>query len=153
MKKAEIKVGGVYIAKVSGKLTTVRVDAIQTVTKQSRNYLGNATYKDSTAYDVTNLRTGRTTTFRSAAKFRSEAKSGDGFKMPGNGRKLKLDDEAPNPYIIDYPAMSGDPPEGPPAAGENEHAPSEPQAEQAGYAVVECFDKDDLYARFPMNEI
>ena len=80
MRKSEIAVGNTYIAKVSGKLTTVRVD---------------------------------------------EAKSGEGFKMPGTGRRLKLDDEAPNPYITDYPAMPGDPSEGPPVAGEDEPVPSE----------------------------
>lgn len=60
MKKAEIKVGGHYTAKVSGKLTTVRVDKID------------ATAMD--PYRVTNLATGRKVAFRSAMKFRSEAK-------------------------------------------------------------------------------
>lgn len=75
MRKSEIETGGIYIAKVSGKITRVRVDAIRTVTKQSRNYLGNTTYKDSTVYDVTNLTTGRKTSFRSATKFRGKAKT------------------------------------------------------------------------------
>lgn len=74
MRKAEIETGGVYIARVSNKITRVRVDAIRTVTKQSRNYLGNTTYKDSTVYEVTNLATGRQITFRSATKFRGKAK-------------------------------------------------------------------------------
>ena len=66
MKKAEIKVGGVYSAKVSGKLTTVRVDSISEVS-------GYVSLKGSTLrYNVTNLTTGRKTTCRSAAKFRSE---------------------------------------------------------------------------------
>lgn len=56
MKKNEIKVGGHYRAKVNGQLVTVRVDKI---------YEGGF-------YDVTNLATGRKTTFRSAAKFRRE---------------------------------------------------------------------------------
>ena len=62
MKANEIKVGGVYVAKVNGKLTRVRVDAI----RAACDYKGKA----STRYDVTNLATGRRTTFRSAAKFR-----------------------------------------------------------------------------------
>ncbi len=70
MKKSEIQVGGVYIAKVSGKLTSVRVDMI----RQNKGY-GGGRYpnKGSVHYDVTNLATGRKTTFRSAAKFRSPA--------------------------------------------------------------------------------
>lgn len=68
MKTNEIKVGGVYVAKVSGKLTNVRVDAIRT--RQS-GY--GSTARDQTVYDVTNLATGRKTTFRSAAKFRRVA--------------------------------------------------------------------------------
>lgn len=64
MKKDEIKIGGVYVAKVSGKLTKVRVDAIRA---------GNEYQPRETLYDVTNLTTGRTTIFRNAAKFRSQA--------------------------------------------------------------------------------
>lgn len=73
MKKSEIKVGGLYLAKVSGQLTTVRVDAIR-----ERERAGSLTDKNGrikpgiTVYDVTNLRTGRKTMFRSAAKFRCE---------------------------------------------------------------------------------
>ena len=69
MKKAEIRVGGHYRAKVSGTITTVRVDTI----RERAGYSG----KNQTVYDVTNLKTGRKTTFRSAAKFRSERKSLD----------------------------------------------------------------------------
>lgn len=71
MKKGEIKVGGLYLVKVSGQLTTVRVDAIRGIGSRlnaTRNYLS------TTRYDVTNLRTGRLTTFRSAAKFRCEVR-------------------------------------------------------------------------------
>ena len=62
--KSEIKVGGHYTAKVSNKIVTVRVDSI----RERDGYK-----KMETVYNVTNLTTGRTTTFRSAAKFRSEA--------------------------------------------------------------------------------
>lgn len=58
MKAAEIKVGGLYVAKVNNQLTTVMVDSI------SESYDGKA------RYNVTNTKTGRSTTFRSAAKFR-----------------------------------------------------------------------------------
>jgi len=67
MKKSEIRVGGEYAAKVAGNLTTVRVDRIE---DYDSNYFG----KSGTCYHVTNLRTGRKTTFRSAAKFRCEVK-------------------------------------------------------------------------------
>lgn len=66
MKKSEIVVGGHYLAKVSGTITTVRVDAI----RETRGY---GSRRDGTAYDVTNLRTGRKTVFSSAAKFRGPA--------------------------------------------------------------------------------
>ena len=62
MKKNEIVVGGLYRAKVSNKIVTVRVDMIRQRTGFND--------RDSTVYDVTNLVTGRETTFRSAAKFR-----------------------------------------------------------------------------------
>lgn len=63
MKKNEIKVGGLYTARVGGRYATVRVDAIRDQSGWQR---------DCTVYDVTNLDTGRKTTFRSAAKFRNE---------------------------------------------------------------------------------
>jgi hypothetical protein len=65
MKASQIKVGGKYIAKVSGKLTTVRVDSI----RETGDWKG----RTQTRYDVTNLETGRRTTFRSASKLRSQA--------------------------------------------------------------------------------
>lgn len=63
----QIKVGGLYRAKVSGNLTIVRVDGIRETRKYRSGKLA-----DTVVYDVTNTRTGRTTTFSSAAKFRSE---------------------------------------------------------------------------------
>lgn len=66
MRKSEIKVGGIYWAKVNGKVTKVKVDDIR------ESDTGDGQGKYWTAYDVTNLSTGRKTTFRSAAKFRSE---------------------------------------------------------------------------------
>lgn len=67
MKKNEIKVGGHYRAKVNGKMVTVRVDAIRAALSRL-----SGAGKEGTYYDVTNLATGRKTTFRSAAKFRVE---------------------------------------------------------------------------------
>jgi len=68
MLKAQIKVGGYYSARVSGNFVTVRVDRIE----ERTNYSGRA----ETHYFVTNLKTGRSgLRFRSAAKFRGEAKS------------------------------------------------------------------------------
>lgn len=73
MKQSEIKVGGTYVAKVSNKLTTVRVDAIR---EEVDRYRGGNVIGTQTIYDVTNLKTGRHTTFRSAAKFRKPATIG-----------------------------------------------------------------------------
>ena len=66
MKKSEIRVGGKYLAKVDGSVVTVRVNSIRE---------GNIVNPDGITYDVTNLKTGRSTTFRSAAKFRAEVKA------------------------------------------------------------------------------
>ena len=72
MKKDQIKVGGLYTARISGKFVTVRVDAIRE--RLDPRGMG---YAQVTVYDVTNLSTGRKTTFRSAAKFRAEVKPQD----------------------------------------------------------------------------
>ena len=72
MKKNEIKVGGVYTAKVSGKLTTVMVTAIR---KRMSGYGPRA--REVTVFDVTNLSTGRKITFASAMKFRAVARRED----------------------------------------------------------------------------
>ncbi len=69
MKASEIKVGGLYEAKISDRVVTVRVDAIRKRGTASR--VG----REVTVYDVTNLTTGRKTTFRSAAKFRGVVKA------------------------------------------------------------------------------
>ena len=70
MKAKDIVLGGKYVAKVSGKLTTVRVDAIREVSHYAGTSYGSASkYREQTVYDVTNLTTGRKTVFRSAAKF------------------------------------------------------------------------------------
>lgn len=76
MKKSDIHVSGFYTAKIFGRLVTVRVDAIRE--EQAIGYTGNRHGKPKprlSVYDVTNLHTGRKTTFRSAATFRSEATS------------------------------------------------------------------------------
>jgi len=71
MKANEIEKGGKYVAKVSGVLTTVRVDEIREVSWSRMNhYSGRLDRTDKVVYDVTNLKTGRRTTFKSAAKFR-----------------------------------------------------------------------------------
>ena len=66
MKKNEVVVGGLYLAKVSGALTVVRVIDIRTRLAYGRG-------RDVTVYDVVNLRTSRATTFKSAAKLRGPA--------------------------------------------------------------------------------
>jgi hypothetical protein len=68
MKQKEIKIGGKYLAKVSGQITTVRVEDIREVFDHRD--------KSSTRYDCVNLRTMRRITFRSAMKFRCEVLPG-----------------------------------------------------------------------------
>lgn len=73
MKRSEIKVGGIYKAKVSNKIVDVRVDEIQSTVKPMRNS-GRYITVPTLLYQVTNLSTGRKTTFKSASKFRHEVK-------------------------------------------------------------------------------
>lgn len=79
MKANEIVIGKVYVAKIGVNVTQVRVDAIRNVAYVSAGgYLGwtsASREREQTRYDVTNLATGRRTTFRSAAKFRAEIKN------------------------------------------------------------------------------
>ena len=87
MKKAEITVGGLYRAKVNGRLVTVRVDLIREVPALWSNGREGGTEPH---YDVTNLATGRKTMFRSASKFRErvqlpQLKSGGTVGYYGNG--------------------------------------------------------------------
>ncbi len=93
MKKSEIVIGGVYLAKVSGKITKVRVDGIREVQKygNNRDYSGRLKIRDVTVYDVTNLSTKRELTFCSAAKFRGVAS--EFLKFPRNEAIQKKMDE------------------------------------------------------------
>ena len=59
MLKKEIEIGGTYIAKVSGKLTSVRIDSAST-------YGG---------WDATNTATGKTVRIRTAGKLRGRVVS------------------------------------------------------------------------------
>ena len=68
MKKQDIVAGRFYQAKVNGNLTRVRLDSISEST-------GYGSSRGMTNYHVTNMRTGRKTTFHSAAKFRKELPS------------------------------------------------------------------------------
>ena len=70
MRASEIEAGEVYLAKVSGRVVRVRVDEVRHDGSQMR---GGKRGSDATRYDVTNLSTGRKTTFRTAGKFRSRA--------------------------------------------------------------------------------
>lgn len=104
MKKAEIRVGGTYAARVGGRHTTVRVDAIREI----ECWVGMASSgkrATQTRYDVTNLATGRKTTFRSAAKFHREAKDPVQEEREAKER-LKAAGYGVGP--IDYPADEDD---------------------------------------------
>jgi hypothetical protein len=76
MKLSEVQVGGRYLAKVSGVLTTVRVLAV----RQTTTFKGRAC----SLIDVVNERTGRRTTFRSPARLRRRAEP-----SRGTGHRLK----------------------------------------------------------------
>lgn len=69
MKAKDVHAGGHYIAKVSGKLTVVRVDRIEEY-NPSFSFNRLRSVRSQTRYHVTNELTGRKTVFRSAAKFR-----------------------------------------------------------------------------------
>lgn len=56
MKKAEIEIGGVYVAKVSERLTKVRIDSVSAFG----------------GWNATNLKTGREIRIRSAARLRAK---------------------------------------------------------------------------------
>ncbi len=64
MRQTQIAVGGLYKARVSGNIVTVRVDRISRVEAWAKTVV---------VYGVTNLATGRTLQFRSARKFRCKA--------------------------------------------------------------------------------
>jgi hypothetical protein len=72
MKQHEIIVGHHYVAKVSNKLTIVRVDEIR--------LMGTCTRYPRLCYDVTNLTTRHKINFRSAQRFRRRAHLADGDK-------------------------------------------------------------------------
>ncbi len=63
MKARDIFQGDLYVARISRRFVTVRVDNIREVWDHLHD-------KRITVYDVTNLDTGRKTQFRSAARFR-----------------------------------------------------------------------------------
>lgn len=69
MKITEVEVNGRYIAKVSGVLTTVRVLGIREVPPP---WHGATSDRWRTRIDVVNERTGRKTTFSSAARLRRQ---------------------------------------------------------------------------------
>lgn len=95
MKAKDIKVGRHYTAKVSGNLVTVRVDTIN-----DRYKVGFSGRKE-TAYHVTNLKTGRKTTFRSAAKFRGEVKAEAGHS---DAKKETYSGEQPARICMFHPS-------------------------------------------------
>ena len=66
MKKSEVKIGSVYTAMISGKLTNVQI--VSEVT--ARGYGANS--RDTTNWMAKNLRTGKEVRIKSAAKLRSE---------------------------------------------------------------------------------
>ena len=89
MQKSEVKLGGVYTAKVTNKLVPVRIDA------ESR-YGG---------WDATNIRTGKKVRIKSAQRLRGKATVGDtaatGAKKGKGGTKTKAPTKTPKaPTVV-----------------------------------------------------
>lgn len=63
IRKKDVEVGAIYVMKVSGALTHVRIDEV---------YVARGYKQDRTHWRGTNLRTGREVMVRSAAKLRSK---------------------------------------------------------------------------------
>lgn len=73
MKAEDIRQGGIYLAKISNRIVRVRVDSIRQREGYRSPQTGKKVIQARTVYDVTNLDTGRTTTFDSPMKFRGPA--------------------------------------------------------------------------------
>jgi hypothetical protein len=70
MRQEQIKVGGFYLAKIGDRTVTVQVNAIDYVGDGFRvGGHGRKGRRNTRAYRVTNIATGRGYTFNSAAKF------------------------------------------------------------------------------------
>lgn len=102
MKKSQIKIGGVYRALVNGKLVPCRVDSIEESTQRRGGPLGGTCAMKSQIYHVTNLATGRKTTFRSAMKFREEVQASFTDAVAKEaiapGQAVSLEDEQRGPF-------------------------------------------------------
>ena len=83
MKIVEVQVGGRYIAKVSGVLTTVRVLGMREVAPWTRDG------RWQTRIDVVNERTGRKTSFASAAKLRRPAQVANPAATPAPNAQVQ----------------------------------------------------------------
>lgn len=81
MKQSEIKVGGYYLAKVSEKLTVVK--ALKITEHEGTTYR-----KACTTYLVLNMKTGREVSFRSAMRFRREARASELPAQPGDEKPV-----------------------------------------------------------------
>ncbi len=70
MRKADIKLGHTYVAKISGRLCHVRIDTVRGdgVKHEARGWIGQG------GWNATNLDTGRTVVIKTAAKLRREVK-------------------------------------------------------------------------------
>jgi hypothetical protein len=79
MKRAEVAVGHIYLAKISGRFCRVRIDR------------PHAFYSGSIGWDATNLETERSVSIRTAAKLRSEVhKCASCGALQGTGKGVTL---------------------------------------------------------------
>lgn len=143
MKKNEIVVGGLYTARVGANITTVRVDAIHEVEgRMSGASYYSKTTPASTRYDVTNLTTGRKTTFRSAQKFRSAVVNATehlAHQLTGNLQRTKADaefvakelEDEQRPDFLNSSPKPSQSPEG----TSNASKPTETQGDQSGSPI------------------
>ncbi len=87
MKAKDVRIGGLYIAKVSGKLTTVRIDRVAADVQDSNHNwrIG--------GWHATNLATCKPVRIRSAARLRGPSSSPVGFpaRDPATGRYPSID--------------------------------------------------------------
>jgi len=71
MKKADIEVGAVYLARVSGTLQRVKIARkIETTAYNYSRYSGEAEYRNVTRWEAKNLATGRAILIKSAQRLR-----------------------------------------------------------------------------------
>ena len=71
LKKDDVKIGGVYVVRLHGKMTKVRIEE-ETSSQRWVGLASSGKRRTSTHWSATNLATGRRVVIKSAAKLRKE---------------------------------------------------------------------------------